>query len=120
MPSRRQLTGLFAGMGALHFIKPEPFDGIIPPQLPGSPRTYTYASGVAELATAGLLALPRTRRLGGLATSLLSLAVWPGNIYMAYQYRDKTPLKKAIAYGRLPLQLPLIRSGWDIYQGKKK
>ena len=55
---KKSLVPLLGGAGALHFLKPEPFDGIVPPQLPGTQRTYTYVSGAAELATAALLAQP--------------------------------------------------------------
>ena len=53
------------------FVAPKPFDTIIPAELPGSPRFYTYASGVAELATGALLLAPRTRKLGALAAVAL-------------------------------------------------
>lgn len=37
-------------MGVLHFVKPKPFDALIPTRLPGGgPRLWTFASGVAEL-----------------------------------------------------------------------
>lgn len=109
-------AALFAGAGLLHFIRPAPFDSLVPPQLPGTRRFYTYASGAAELATAGLLAVPRTRRWGGLATSALMLAVWPGNLYMAWQWRRKPWYLQAVSLGRVPLQVPLIRGGWTIYR----
>jgi uncharacterized membrane protein len=102
------LTTLLGGAGALHFAKPEPFDSIVPPALPGPARGYTLASGAAELAVAGLLAAPRTRRLGGAAATALFIAVFPANIKMAYDWRRARPRKRAIAYGRLPLQGVLI------------
>ena len=46
---------MLLGMGVLHFVAPKPFDSIIPEELPGSARFYTYASGVAELGTGALL-----------------------------------------------------------------
>lgn len=113
------LAASYAAMGALHFIKPEPFDGLIPPGLPGKPRDYTLWSGVAELATAGLLAVPKTRALGGLAATILPVAVWPGNIYMAWKWRDKSWPWQVISIGRLPLQIPIIRSGWRVWKENK-
>lgn len=114
---KKSLVPLLAGAGVLHFLKPEPFDGIVPPQLPGSQRTYTYVSGAAELATAALLTIPSTRRTGGAAAAALFTAVWPGNFYMAYQWRNKPWHKQLISLGRLPLQIPLIRAGLDIARG---
>ena len=111
------VTSCFLGaMGVLHFIKPEHFDRIVPRALPGSARFYTYASGVAELGVAGLLALPKTRRAGALAAIALYTAVFPANVQMAVDWRHRPLPERAIAYGRLPLQLPMIRRAWRIYK----
>src|SRR5699024_4393252 len=80
------LATLLGAAGVLHFARPAPFDSIVPPALPGPARTYTYASGAAELATAALLAVPRTRRLGGIAAAALFVAVFPANLQMAYDW----------------------------------
>ncbi len=81
-------------MGTLHFLAPKPFDSIIPEELPGSARFYTYASGVAELGTGALLLAPRTRKLGALAAVALFIGVFPGNVNMVRLWRDK-PLADA-------------------------
>ena len=104
------LIPLFAGAGVLHFAKPEPFDGIVPDALPGSARTYTYVSGVAELAAAALLANPKTRAAGGKFAAALLAAVWPANFNMAWQWRNEPWQKQIISIGRLPLQIPLIKA----------
>ena len=106
------LSGLLAGSGMLHFAVPKPFDAIVPKVLPGSPRLWTRASGVAELAVAAAVAVPQTRRLGGLAAAGLFTAVYPANVQMAYDWRNASKLKRYIAFGRLPLQAPLI--GWAL------
>ncbi len=102
------LGALLGGAGVMHMLRPEPFDTIVPPALPGPARGYTYASGIAELAVAGLLVVPRTRRLGGVAAAALFVAVFPANVQMAYDWRHARPRRRAIAYGRLPLQGVLI------------
>lgn len=102
------LAALLGGAGALHLVRPEHFDRIVPPALPGAARGYTYASGVAELGIAGLLAVPRTRRIGGAAAVALFVAVFPANVQMAHDWRRARPRKRAIALGRLPLQGVLI------------
>ena len=81
--SAHALAVLLAGAGASHFAIPKIYDAMIPPQLPGSPRTWTYGAGAAELGVATALALPATRRLGGLAAAGLFVGVLPGNIQMA-------------------------------------
>ena len=102
------LAGLLATSGVLHFLTPKPFDSIVPRSLPGRPRTWTLLSGAAELAVAAAVANPGTRRLGGLAAAGLFAAVFPANVKMAMDWRHASPAKRAIAYGRLPLQIPLI------------
>lgn len=105
----RFLTVLCAGMGVLHFVKPEPFDEIIPASLPGSPRAWTYGSGVVEVATAALLVAPRTRRLGGRVATALFAGVFPGNVQMAWNWRRRPWYLQVVSLGRLPLQADLIR-----------
>lgn len=100
-------------------MNPDPFDSIVPDWAPGTARQATYISGVAELATAGLLASPRTRKWGGLATVILMVAVWPGNFEMARQWSTKPWPWQIISIGRLPLQLPLIAGGWKIFRAEK-
>jgi uncharacterized membrane protein len=108
------LAALLGGMGVLHFVTPKPFDAIVPRSLPGSPRTWTYLSGVAELAVAAAVAHPRTRRAGGLAAAALFVAVFPANVRMAADWRHASPAKRAIAFGRLPLQAPLVAWAWRV------
>ncbi|GAA1333872.1 DoxX family protein [Saccharothrix algeriensis] len=102
--SARALAGLLGAAGALHFARPRPYDAIVPRSLPGKPRTWTYASGVAEVAVAA----PRTRRLGGLLAAGFFAAVFPANVKMAWDLRSKSPRTRVIAFGRLPLQVPLV------------
>lgn len=98
------LAGLLAGAGVLHFVRPEIYDGMIPPFL-GNPRAWTYGSGVAELAVAAAVAVPRTRRRGALTAAALFVAVFPANVYLAFEPGD---LPRWAALARLPLQVPLV------------
>jgi uncharacterized membrane protein len=102
------LAALLATAAVTHFATPRPYDAIVPRRLPGSPRFWTYASGLAELTVAAALANPGTRRAGGLAAAGLFAAVFPANVKMAVDWRHRGPVQRAIAYGRLPLQAPLI------------
>ncbi|MGV0735005.1 hypothetical protein ABQF35_05300 [Mycobacterium syngnathidarum] len=115
-PAAQRMAALLLGMGALHFVAPKPFDTIIPAELPGSARFYTYASGVGELATGALLAVPRTRRLGALAAVALFLAVFPGNLNMVRLWWDKPWPMRIVAIARLPLQIPMITSALRVYR----
>ncbi|MGD9618402.1 MAG: hypothetical protein AB7G47_11325 [Mycolicibacterium sp.] len=110
------------GMGALHFVAPKPFDSIVPEELPGSPRFYTLASGVAEVGVGGLLVIPRTRRLGALAAVGLFLAVFPANVNMVrlwFNDPTKSPPMRVAAIARLPLQIPMILQALKVYRESK-
>lgn len=115
-PALRLAVPLFV-MGILHFLVPKPFDSIIPKQLPGSPRTYTYLSGVAELGVAGAVAAPRTRRLGGRFAALLFIAVFPANIQFAVDSIRNPKANRIVTMGalvRLPLQVPMISQALSV------
>jgi uncharacterized membrane protein len=102
------LAAVLGVAGVAHFVRPEFFDEIVPHALPASPRSWTYVSGVAELACAAAVARPSTRRIGGLAAAVLFVAVFPANIQMAVDYRTRPASEQALAYARLPLQIPLV------------
>lgn len=107
------LAGLLAGAGATHFAVPAIYDAMIPEPLPGSPRTWTYGTGVVELAAAAAVAAPATRRVGALAAVLLFAGVLPANVKMAVDARKSdSAAYRAGTILRLPLQLPLI--GWAL------
>lgn len=109
--SRRALSlaALLATAGSTHFAVPKFYDAMIPEQLPGPPRWWTYGAAVAEFATAAAVAVPRTRRAGGLVAAVLFAAVLPGNVKMAVDARDSdSSAYRAGTLLRLPMQLPLI------------
>jgi uncharacterized membrane protein len=115
VPAHR-LGAMLMGMGTLHFVAPKPFDAIVPAELPGSQRFYTYASGVAEFATGALLLAPRTRKLGALSAVALFLAVFPANVNMVRLWKDKPLIMRLGAIARLPLQIPMITAALKIYR----
>lgn len=112
--SRRALglAAFIGSAGVMHFVKPDFFDPIVPSWMPGAPRTTTYASGVAEIASAVLVANPRTRRIGAWACFLTFLGVYPANIQAALdggmQGADPPLDSAAVAWLRLPLQIPML------------
>ncbi|MGW7267722.1 DoxX family protein [Streptomyces sp. NPDC054842] len=102
------LAGLLASAGVVHFVAPRSFDATIPRALPGAPRTWTYASGVVELALAAGVAVPRTRRAAALATAAFFVGVFPANVQMAVDWRHRPAPLRTAALARLPLQVPLV------------
>lgn len=104
------LAGLFATSGVVHLARPAVYEPIMPRMVPAK-RAVIYASGVLELALAAGLLHPRTRSLAGWGSIGLLLAVYPANLKMAADtVHTGRPGRQAVAFGRLPLQLPMVWS----------
>ena len=107
----RALAAALGVSGVLHLVRPAVFDSIVPRSLPGSARSYTIVSGLAEIVVAALLASRPTRRLGGGLAAALFVAVFPANVSMAtrsVRSERASSARTAIAIARLPLQWPLV------------
>jgi len=103
-----RVAAMLLGVGTLHFVTPKPFDDIVPAELPGSARFYTYASGVAEVAIGALLFPRGTRRSAALAAAFLFVAVFPANVNMVRLWWDKPWPMRIVALARLPFQIPMV------------
>ena len=112
-PLRRDAKFVVAGFlasGTVHLVKPEVFEPLMPEWVPMHREVITY-SGIAELACAAGLLFPPTRKIAGLASAALLAGVYVGNLKMAADAsKSKNVPLKVAAYGRLPLQLPMIRA----------
>jgi len=112
--------GLFYVLaGVLHFVAPETFERVVPPQFP-RPRTLVYLSGIAEVVLGIGVLFERTRRPSAWGLVALLVAVFPANVYMATgdefdlqdlpaQLRDP---RSAALWARLPLQAVLVAWAW--------
>jgi len=100
------MAAALTGTGVFHLVRPQAYDWMIPPEL-GAPRPWVTGSGVAELAAAGLLALPATRRAGGWASVALLVGVFPAHLHTLRVLRGQ---KLVVAVARIPFQLPMITS----------
>jgi len=112
-PLRRDAKFLIAGFlasGTVHLVKPDIWEPLMPDWVPAHREVILY-SGVAELLCAAGMMLPPTRKFAGKASAALLAGVYVGNLKMAVDAAksDNLPLKVA-AYGRLPLQFPMIRA----------
>jgi uncharacterized membrane protein len=115
------VMGFFVGFaGVMHFVSPTFFDDIVPPWLPPSERFWTYSSGIAEIVIAVLLLRPTSRRLGALAATWLFIAVYPANLYMAWDWRDRAFSEQVVSYGRLPFQFLFIWLAIRIVQDQQE
>lgn len=104
------LAAILATSGVIHLVRPETYESIMPDFVPAH-REVIYASGVVELVCAAGLLSSRFRGPAGWVSVALLMAVFPANLKMA---ADSTKTSntgfKAVAIGRLPLQVPLIRT----------
>lgn len=81
---------LFAGTGHLTFAREE-FQAQVPPWVPLDPDLVVLASGVVEIAVGAALVVTWRqpgRALVGVATALLFVAVFPGNVAQYTEGRD--------------------------------
>lgn len=102
------LAGLLTFTGVAHFVAPGTFDPIVPHLLPGSARSWTFASGAVEICLAIGISWPGTRRGGATAAAIFFVLVFPANIQMAVDWASRSAPEFAIALLRLPLQIPLV------------
>ena len=105
--------------GVMHFANPSFFDAIVPPWLGPSERFWTYASGVAELIVGPMLLIARTRRWGAIAAIVLFVAVYPANLYMVWEWRDRSIPERFISWARLPFQFLFIWLAWKVSKETK-
>ncbi|MBI45657.1 MAG: DoxX family protein [Candidatus Marinimicrobia bacterium] len=97
-------------VGIKHFIDPNWFINIIPPYLPWH-LELVYLSGLFEIILGLLLLIPKTRKLAAYGLIALLIAVYPANIYLAF---NELPQKMmgissfAASWIRLPIQFIFI------------
>lgn len=112
----RVLAAALGGSGVLHLARPRTFEWLVPPELGGA-RTWVHVTGVAEIATAGLMAVPATRRAGGRAAAALLVAFVPAHLH-TFRVVPRRALPMTVAAVRLPLQVPLIRIALKVARGR--
>lgn len=111
------VMGFFVGYaGVMHFVTPDFFNDLVPPWLPPSESFWTYVSGIAEIAIAVMLFVPAWRHRGAIAAIALFVAVYPGNLYMAWDWRNEPFSDQLVSYGRLPFQFLFIWLAWKVAQ----
>jgi uncharacterized membrane protein len=100
------VAAAFTVSGFVHLVHPGTFTPLVPPVLP-RPTDLVYASGVAELACA--VGLWRRDRWAGVASAVLLVLIWPGNLQAAITAQQGDDLiTKLVTWIRLPLQIPLV------------
>lgn len=119
-PMAKIVAVAFGTSGVIHLVRPQTFAQSMPAQVP-RPIEVIKASGVAELACAAGLVVPRTRRVAGRASAALLIGIFPPNVQMTVDAARAVSKRGASArrttylagtVARLPLQWPLIRAAW--------
>jgi uncharacterized membrane protein len=109
-----QLLGpFFIVAGALHFVRPRPYQAIVPPYVP-RPREVVAVSGAAEI-VGGVSSLSgRTPKFTRWWLTALLVAVFPANLHMALNPDQVRGLSvpRWLLWARLPLQPVLVAWVW--------
>ena len=103
------MSFMYVFIGIKHFIDPQYFLDIVPPQFPFK-LFIVYVTGLMEIIGGMAILIPKTRRAGAFLLIFLLLVVFPANIYL---YISEAPQKalgisKMDALIRMPFQIPLI------------
>jgi uncharacterized membrane protein len=113
--TRILLAALFLAAGILHLTDTDLFLPIMPPFIPW-PRLCVRVSGVCEIFAAAGLLIPQRhiQTVTGWGLSLLLVAIFPANIYMAAENIriHGVPSHPWMGWARLPLQPLLIAAVW--------
>jgi uncharacterized membrane protein len=102
------IAAIFVAAGAAHFAWPGVYEKIVPPYLPER-RRLVEISGLFEILGGIGAAVPATRAPAGWGLIALLIAVFPANVYMATDAARFPGIPVWALWGRLPLQLLLIR-----------
>jgi uncharacterized membrane protein len=94
-------------VGVKHFVEPEWFLQIMPPQFPNH-YAAVYLSGFFELLFGFMLIIPKTRFLAGWGIIFIMIVVFPANIYLAVSDGIIMGISKEIAWARLSFQYLFI------------
>tara|TARA_X000001036_G_scaffold397174_1_gene399230 strand:+ start:451 stop:828 length:378 start_codon:yes stop_codon:yes gene_type:complete len=114
------LSLFYIYVGIKHFIDPYWFLYIIPPYLVKIGIELVYISGFFEILFGFLLLIPKYRKLAAYGIILLLIAVYPANIYLAFNEEPQKLIEIssfAASWIRLPIQFILI--GLAYYHSKE-
>lgn len=114
--ARLALAPLYALAGVVHIVRPGFFAAQMPPII-AAPEAVILLTGVAEIAGAIGLFVPRTRALAGVMLALYAVCVYPVNInHAVHDLSTGTGLGWGYHYPRLFAQ-PLI-CWWALVAGR--
>ena len=108
-------TLFFLVAGALHFVIPEFYLAMMPSFIPFQ-QFFIVLTGIAEMAGAIGIQIPKLRRLSGILMMILLVAIFPANIYVAIMQPSLPTLEYSAAsmWWRLLLQPLFILWIWFV------
>lgn len=109
-PSARALAAFFTFAGTMHFVRPKPYEAIMPPWIPAH-REMVVLSGVAEIVGGLAVLFPRLHPAARWFLIALLVAVFPANVHMTINPEDIKGLPDIpqwLLWARLPLQVAAI------------
>ena len=101
------MSCFYMNVGIKHFVEPEWFLQIMPPNFPHHYQAV-YWSGFFELLFGFLLINPKTRFIAGWGVIFVMITVFPANLYLAVNDGAVMGISKELAWGRLPFQYVFI------------
>ena len=101
------MSCFYMNVGVKHFVEPEWFLQIMPPNFPHHYQAV-YWSGFFELLFGFLLINPYTRFIAGWGIIFVMITVFPANLYLAVNDGAVMGISKELAWGRLPFQYVFI------------
>jgi len=101
------MSCFYMNVGVKHFVEPEWFLQIMPPNFPHHYQAV-YWSGFFELLFGFLLINPKTRFIAGWGIIFVMITVFPANLYLAVNDGAVMGINKELAWGRLPFQYVFI------------
>jgi len=110
------MAAFYLAAGLLHLARPDSFLLIVPGWVP-APREVILLTGVAEIAGAIGLFIPRLRRAAGIGLALYALCVFPANIKHTFQGVALEALPSSWWYHGPRLALQPVLVWWALYAG---
>ena len=101
------MSCFYMNVGVKHFVEPEWFLQIMPPNFPHHYQAV-YWSGFFEILFGFLLINPKTRFIAGWGIIFVMITVFPANLYLAVTDGAVMNISKELAWGRLPFQYVFI------------
>ena len=108
------MSAFYLAAGILHLKSPHGFVMIVPSYVPW-PETVVWLTGIAEIAGATGLLIPKLRQMAGIGLALYAVCVFPANINHAINMIDVGGLPNSWWYHAPRFLLQPVLVWWALY-----